>query len=263
MSVGGQGGAVDRDDRPLAAAAAVVEGAGDEVLAGARLAEEEDGRVGRGHLLDLAAARGRGRRCGRRSSRSRARAAPPVQDHVLGLESVAELPDLAEGPLERTLRPLELRDVGVHDEGARLLVEGHGVDAGGGARRRARGARRSPRTRAAPVDHRADPVDDAARAGVRRRHPGERGQVVASRRRPRPGEVRRQAAAGRSFIETSRPSPSSTHDLARERAEDRAVQPLGGRDALLGAVAVEGLRRRRSPAAPGATGTRATRRERP
>ncbi len=237
---GGQGGAVDRDDRPVAAAAAVVEGEGDEVLSGARLAEEEDRRVGRGHLLDLAQHAAEGGAAA--DDRLEAVHVPHllVQDHVLRLEPLFQGLHLAEASLERSLRLLPLRDVGVHDEGARLLVEGDGVDqvvphavmmsVRVGALER----------RAEPFDHRADPVDDAARARVRLRHPGERGEVVHPVDDLGP-DVRRQAAARR-LVHGDQPTVAvEHHDLARQGAEDGAVQPLGGRDALLRTVTVEGL----------------------
>src|SRR5687767_8708015 len=48
----GQGGAVDLDEGALAAGGAVVDGAGDELLADAGLAPDEDGGVGVGDLID-------------------------------------------------------------------------------------------------------------------------------------------------------------------------------------------------------------------
>ena len=49
---GGQGGAVHRDEGPVAPRAVRVKAAGEQLLAGAGLAEEEDRRVGVGHLTD-------------------------------------------------------------------------------------------------------------------------------------------------------------------------------------------------------------------
>src|SRR5262249_9408194 len=47
------GGAVDFDEGPMAAPARIVDGAGNQFLSRAGLAQEEDGRVGRRHDLDL------------------------------------------------------------------------------------------------------------------------------------------------------------------------------------------------------------------
>src|SRR5262249_5635051 len=47
------GGAVDLDEGPVAAPARIVDGAGDQFLSRAGLAQEEHGRVGRRHDLDL------------------------------------------------------------------------------------------------------------------------------------------------------------------------------------------------------------------
>ena len=48
----GEGGAVDLDEGALAAGGAVVDGAGDELLADAGLAPDEDGGIGVGDLID-------------------------------------------------------------------------------------------------------------------------------------------------------------------------------------------------------------------
>src|SRR5207249_4064933 len=48
----GDRGAVDRDERALRARAVVVHRAGEELLAGAALAEQQHGRLGRRRLLD-------------------------------------------------------------------------------------------------------------------------------------------------------------------------------------------------------------------
>ena len=50
---GGQARAVHLDERPVVPRAQPVDGVGDELLAHAGLAEDEDGRAGAGHLLDL------------------------------------------------------------------------------------------------------------------------------------------------------------------------------------------------------------------
>ena len=49
----GDGGAVELDERAALAWAQVVQGAGDELLARAGLAADEDGGIGRGDSLDL------------------------------------------------------------------------------------------------------------------------------------------------------------------------------------------------------------------
>src|SRR5262245_4110368 len=49
----GDGGAVDLDERPVAAPAGIVDGAGSQFLSRARLPQEENGRVGRRYDLDL------------------------------------------------------------------------------------------------------------------------------------------------------------------------------------------------------------------
>ena len=48
----GQGGAVDRHQQVVPARAELVDGPGDQLLAGAGLAEDQDGAVGPGDLLD-------------------------------------------------------------------------------------------------------------------------------------------------------------------------------------------------------------------
>ena len=48
----GNGGTVDGQQRPIAAVAMVVDGSGDEFLAGARLAQNQDAHVRRGHASD-------------------------------------------------------------------------------------------------------------------------------------------------------------------------------------------------------------------
>ena len=100
---GGEGGAVDRDERPGVPLAVRVEGAGEQLLAGAGLPEEQDGRGGVGDLADLLHNRLQGR-------------APPddlaevpsldelrVQVDVLGLQAFAEALVLRQGRPEGEL----------------------------------------------------------------------------------------------------------------------------------------------------------------
>ena len=135
--------------------------------------------------------------------------------------AVLQLPDLAEAPLERGLRLLELRHVGVHDDGARV--------------RSSRGTAwtRWWRTPSAGPERVDRPSNDGQRRSTTERMPsttplapacagpavaGERGEVVASRRRPRWRGRTRGTRRAVSFIERSRPSPSSsTTSLGRAR----------------------------------------------
>ena len=72
----GEGGAVHRDERACRARAERVDGAGEQLLAGAGLAEEQDGRVRVGDLPDLLQNRPEGR-------------APP--DHLAEVVGLVEL----------------------------------------------------------------------------------------------------------------------------------------------------------------------------
>ena len=237
-----QRGAVDGDDRPVAPAAAVVEGPRDEVLARPRLAEEEDGRVGRGHLLDLAQHAAESGAAA--DDRLEAVEVPhlAVQDHVLRLHAILQLPDLDEALLERGLRRFELRHVGVYDDGAGVGRQGNGMDEVVPNPGRPGVRDRPLERRVAALDHRADALDDTARAGVGRHgRAGERGQVVHPVRDLR-GGVGGETLPGRLVHRDEPPVAVEEHDLARQGAEDGAVQLLGDANARLGGVAVPCVR---------------------
>ena len=106
-----QRGAVDPDERALLARAQVVDRPGDELLADAGLAQEQDRARSRRDLL----------RAGEDVVQGVALADDPLRPllepevlleiDVLGLEAVAELADLGEGGAQLLLGPLALGDV--------------------------------------------------------------------------------------------------------------------------------------------------------
>ena len=223
--------------------------AGDHVLAGAGLAEQQHGRVGRGDLLDL------GQHAAERGARAHQLVEAPrvvhllLEHDVLRLEPLLQLAHLRQARLERCLRLLQLRHVRVHHHRPGLLAlqrrGRHGVDAlpgrsrvpahAGEARALARrdGAEgRQARGQGAAV--RRGPLEDA-REIVTHRRAWKRAAVRAAR----PGLVQREDV------------PLGIHrdQLVRERREDGAVQLQGGLQPRLGGPPVERARKDGSPGA--------------
>ena len=91
---GRQRRAVDRDERPRAAPAAVVERARDQLLAGSGLAQDQHRRIRRGHLLDLPQDRRDGGTAADDLVEAVGATSHPLQVNVLRRESLRELLDL-------------------------------------------------------------------------------------------------------------------------------------------------------------------------
>ena len=116
---GGQGGAVELDEGPLPPGAQRVEGVGDEVLAHAGLALEEHGRRGRRHLLDLGQHVAQRVGAAHHALEARLGLHLLAQVGVVGLEPLAQPPDLGERLAERLLGSLLVGDVPVRAAQAR------------------------------------------------------------------------------------------------------------------------------------------------
>ena len=99
----GQGGAVYRDERPVAPRAVRVERAGEQFLAGAGLAEEQDGRVRVGDLPDLLQSRPEGRASPDDLTEVVGLVELRVEIDVLGLQALAETPVFLQGQTEGAL----------------------------------------------------------------------------------------------------------------------------------------------------------------
>ncbi len=95
-----------------------MEGAGDEVLAGPGLAQEEDGGVGGSDLLDLGEDPAEGGARAHHLVEAVSTADLLLEDDVLRLEALLELVHLPQARLQRSLRLLQLRHIRVHEHEA-------------------------------------------------------------------------------------------------------------------------------------------------